>query len=85
MSKERDMVAAFIEQMRARYHGEIEGVQFPEGTREYLREQVEAGDVDTLLFMLKLGYLMGVQTGFAASQAGRERPQGGAPWGPLEA
>jgi hypothetical protein len=85
MSKERDLIAEFIRQMRERHEGEIEGVQFPEGTREYVLERVRAGDADTLLFMLKLGYLMGLQTGFAARQAGEASPPRGSPWGPLEA
>ncbi len=85
MTKERDLIAAFIEQMRERHEGEIDGVQFPEGTREYVLECVAADDADTLLFMLKLGYLMGLQTGFAASQAGEDGPPSGSPWGPLEA
>lgn len=84
MSEERDLIAAFIAQMREQHAGEIEGVQFPEGTREYVAERVAAGDSETLLFMLKLGYLMGLQTGVSASE-GSETPPRGSPWGPLEA
>ena len=70
----RDMIAAFLDEMRSRYGGEIESVHLPDGTRAYLEERVAAGEVETLEFMLKLGYLMGLQTGFAAAQAGASEP-----------
>lgn len=85
MSEAKKLVAAFIEQMREQHEREIDGVQLPEGALEYVRERVEAGDEDTILFMLKLGYLMGLQTGFAAREAGEESAPRGSPWGPLEA
>lgn len=70
----RDLIAAFLAEMRSRYADEIESVNLPEGTREYLAERVARNEVDTLEFMLKLGYLMGLQTGFAAAQAGASEP-----------
>ena len=70
----RDMIAAFLAEMRSRYSDEIESVNLPEGTREYIAERMERGEVETLEFMLKLGYLMGLQTGFAAAQAGASEP-----------
>lgn len=84
MSKERDMIAKFIEAMREQHANEMEGIVLPEGTLEYVRERVEAGDTETLLFMLKLGYLMGLQTGVAAGESG-DMPFGGSPVGPLQA
>jgi len=84
VSKERDMIAKFIEGMREQHSSEMEGIVLPEGTLEYVRERVEAGDTDTLLFMLKLGYLMGLQTGVAAGESG-STPSGGSPIGPLQA
>lgn len=68
------MIASFLAEMRSRYSDEIESVNLPEGTREYLADRVADGDVETLEFMLKLGYLMGLQTGFAAAQAGADEP-----------
>jgi hypothetical protein len=85
MSEDKKLVAAFIEQMREQHETEISSVQLPTGTREYVEGRVAAGDADTLLFMLKLGYLMGLQTGFAAREAGEKDPPRGSPWGPLEA
>ena len=70
----RDMIAAFLAEMRSRYSDEIESVNLPDGTREYLAERVENGEIEMLEFMLKLGYLMGLQTGFAAAQAGASEP-----------
>ena len=82
----KDTIAAFIKEMRANHADDLEGIDLPEGTPEYLEERMQQGDTDTLIFMLKLGYLMGLQTGFAAGQAGSESPaREGTPWGPLEA
>ena len=81
---DKEMIAAFIKQMREQHEAEINGINLPEGTLEYLEERIAAGDTETLLFMLKLGYLMGLQTGFAASQAG-EMPPSNSPIGPLQA
>ena len=67
-----EMIEAFLREMRENHGEEIESVDLPEGTEEYVRGRVEAGDIETLLFMLRLGYLMGLQSGFAAGQAGEE-------------
>ena len=84
MSKERDMIASFIQQMREQHSSEMEGIVLPEGTLEYMHERVAEGDTDTRLFMLKLGYLMGLQTGVAAGESG-EMPPSSSPVGPLQA
>lgn len=78
------MIEAFLSEMRSRYSDEIDAISLPEGTVEYVRQRVAAGDEETLLFMLKLGYLMGLQTGFAAGQAGASEPPRGGP-GPIKA
>lgn len=84
---DKERIALFIAQMKERHSDDIDGIDLPSGTLEYVTELLEQGDTDTLMFMLKLGYVMGLQTGFAASQAGQQTPspQGGAPWGPIEA
>ena len=75
---------AFLAQMRERHATEIEAIELPEGTEDYLRERVEVGDEATLTFMLKLSYLMGLHTGFAAQQEqSSDRP--GTPPGSLKA
>jgi hypothetical protein len=66
------MIEAFLREMRENHSEEIDSVTLPEGTEEYVRGRVESGDVETLLFMLRLGYLMGLQTGFAAGQNGED-------------
>ncbi len=81
---DKDTIAAFIREMRER-HGDVGGIELPAGTRDYVEERVAAGDTDTLMFMLKLGYLMGLQTGFAAQQVEDAAPPPGGSWGPLEA
>lgn len=80
----KDLIAAFISQMRARHGAEIDAITLPEGTEAYLRERLEAGDLATLVFMLKLSYMMGLQTGYAARQAEESLPKGGS-WGPIKA
>ena len=82
----KDVIEAFLNEMRRRHEREIGAVNLPEGTREYLEERLQAGDVETVLFMLKLGYLMGLQTGFAAGQAGESQvPPTSSTRGPLQA
>jgi hypothetical protein len=78
------LIDSFLAEMRRRYRDEIESVTLPDGTLEYVRQRVQAEDVETLLFMLKLGYLMGLQTGFAAGQAGDAEPPRSGP-GPIQA
>lgn len=70
------MIEAFLTRMRERHRDEIEALVLPDGTLEVLAERAAAGDVDTLQFLLKLAYLMGLQTGFAAGQsaAGPDAP-----------
>ncbi len=81
MSKEA--IEAFLASMRERHADEIEAIELPEGTEDYLKERVGAGDGETLSFMLKLSYLMGLQAGFAAQAQDAARPR--TPSGPLEA
>lgn len=70
------MIQAFLEEMRRRYAQEVDAVGLPDGTLEYIEGRVAAGDAETLMFMLKLGWLMGLQTGFAAGRAGDDMPSG---------
>lgn len=83
MSKET--IRAFLEEMRKRYQKEIDAVALPEGTDEFVAERITQDDRATLLFMLKLGYLMGLQTGFAAGRSGDDQPSGPDLPGPLQA
>jgi len=83
MSKET--IRAFLNEMRKSYQEEIDAVALPDGTDEYVEERIAQDDRDTLLFMLKLGYLMGLQTGFAAGRDGDDQPSGPDVPGPLQA
>ncbi|HEX7003797.1 MAG TPA: hypothetical protein VF168_06390 [Trueperaceae bacterium] len=80
-----EMIEAFLREMRQNHGEEIASVDLPEGTEEYVQGRIAAGDAETILFMLKLGYLMGVQTGFAAGQAGEAFATTITVPGPLEA
>lgn len=81
----KDAIRAFLNEMRARHADQIDAMELPEGTEAFVDERIEAGDVATLTFMLKLGYLMGLQTGYAAGRAGESEPDGSGPTGPLQA
>lgn len=81
----KSMIQAFLNEMKERYAEQIDAVDLPEGTREYVEEIASSGDLDTLLFMLKLGYLMGLQTGFAAAASGETGPVPPNARGPLQA
>ena len=78
----REAIEGFLTTMRERHAGEIEAIELPEGTEDYLKECIRVGDEETLSFMLKLSYLMGLHTGFAAQQEGSTTRT---PSGPLEA
>lgn len=80
----KDVIEAFLAQMRERHASEIEAIELPEGTEDYLRERIDLRDEATLSFMLKLAYLMGLHTGFAAQQEDSSL-RAGTPSGPLEA
>jgi hypothetical protein len=82
MSKE--MIENFLAQMRESRSEEIEAIELPEGSEAYIAERVAAGDTETLTFMLKLSYLMGLHTGYAAQQV-EDTPQTARATGPLEA
>jgi hypothetical protein len=81
----KDAIDAFLREMRARHADQIDAMDLPEGSAEYVAERVAEGDAETLLFMLKLGYLMGLQTGYAAGVAGEGAPDGSGGIGPLQA
>jgi hypothetical protein len=85
MSDKRDQISQFLEQMRDQYEADIEAITLPDGTRDYIEFLISEGDSGTLLFMLKLGYLMGLQAGFAIASAGGPDPRGSGGEGPLQA
>lgn len=80
-----ELIENFLNEMRERHRDEIDRVVLPDGTEEFVRNRVAAGDMQTLLFMLRLGYLMGVHTGFAAAQNGNDLESGISGPGPLQA
>lgn len=62
-------IRAFLAAMRERHEDQIENIELPAGTDEFISTLVAAGDTEELLFALKLSYLMGLNTGFALAQA----------------
>ena len=83
MSKEA--LAAFLREMQTRHADQVNAMELPDGTEAYIADRIAAGDTETLTFMLKLGYLMGLQTGYAAGMAGDAEPDGSGIPGPLQA
>lgn len=81
----RDLIEQFVADMRSRYADQIASVSLPDGTADYLRELMAADDPETLEFLLKLSYLMGLQTGFAAATSGARAPEPEPGQGPLQA
>ncbi len=83
------MIEQFLDEMRKQHGDDIRGIALPDGTRDYVRERLQRGDVDTLLFMLQLAYLMGLQTGYAVGdlEDNLEDDEDEAPYtsGPLQA
>ncbi len=81
----KEVIATFLREMRASHQEQIDAVALPEGTLDYVEDLMAAGDSETILLMLKLGYLMGLQTGFAAALAGERGPTPPPGRGPLQA
>ncbi|MFO7545954.1 MAG: hypothetical protein R6W77_10730 [Trueperaceae bacterium] len=81
----KEVIEAFLREMRASHRDQIDAVALPEGTLEFVEDLIAAGDTETILLMLKLGYLMGLQTGFAAALAGERGPTPPPGRGPLQA
>lgn len=81
----RDLIERFINEMRQRHAEQIAAVSLPEGTAEYLQLLMERGDAEALEFIIKLSYLMGLQTGFASAHAGANSPTPEPGRGPLQA
>ncbi len=82
---DRDLIERFINEMRERYSEQIAAVSLPEGSNEYIAHLIELGDPEAVEFLLKLSYLMGLQTGFAAAHAGALGPHPEPGHGPLQA
>ncbi len=87
MTDDEAQIRAFLEQMKDAHKDQVEGVQLPDGTVDHVKALMREGDVDTIVFMLKLGYLMGLQAGFAIVHGADDDDEdsGRDPSGPLEA
>lgn len=81
----KDLIARFLADMREKHAAQIDAVALPDGTAEFMADLVAAHDTNTLVFMLKLSYLMGLQTGFAAALSGASQPGPEPGRGPLQA
>ncbi len=57
-----------LEQMKHQYGDALAQMSLPPGVEDHLREMVLVGDVDTVVFMLKLAWVFGAQAGQAAAE-----------------
>lgn len=80
-----EMIAKFVQEMREKHAEQVEAVALPEGTAAYLEVLLKEHDLETVEFLLKLSYLMGLQTGFAAAVGGARGPEPEPGRGPLQA
>ncbi len=80
-----DQIRAFLDAMRERHREQIDNVELPDGTFEYIQSLVDTGDTETMMFIIKLSYLMGLQTGFAVAQDSGDAPDLPDTTGPLKA
>lgn len=85
MPDPKEQIEQFIKQMQDQNGDEVNKLELPPGTLEYLQERMITGDSETLMFMLKLAWIMGLQTGFAAAQSGATTPPTSSPFGPMQA
>ena len=63
-----EIIETFLAQMREQHGDEIAAVELPAGTEAYIAARIAAGDSETLSFMVKLAYLMGLNMGYSAQQ-----------------
>jgi hypothetical protein len=62
-------VEEFVRQMKEQHGESLKDMPLPEGVEDYLRDRIKLGDLETVIFMQKLAWVFGVQTGQAAAQA----------------
>lgn len=85
MADPKEQIAVFVKKMQEQNGDEVNKLDLPSGTLEYLQDLIDEGDSETLMFMLKLAWVMGLQTGFAAAQSGAATPPSSSPFGPMQA
>lgn len=60
------MMEAFLVEMLETYADDIAAIELPEGIHDYVVHCVQHNDSDKLAIMLRLAYVLGLHTGFAA-------------------
>ncbi len=81
----KELIERFLRDMREKHAAQIDAVALPEGTTEFIEDLVAAHNSETIEFMVKLSYLMGLQTGFSAALSGASGPEPEPGRGPLQA
>ncbi len=57
----------FLEQMKQNYAAQLAQMPLPEGVPEHVRGLLEQGDLEGVLFLLKLAWILGAQAGATAT------------------
>jgi hypothetical protein len=81
----KEAIAVFIRQMKENHAADVAGIDLPPGMNDYVEERIREGDVETILFMMKLGYIMGLQTGVAVGQEEQPSKPTRRTFGPMQA
>jgi hypothetical protein len=66
-------VEEFVRQMKEQHGESLRDMPLPEGVEDYLRDRIKLGDLETVIFMQKLAWVFGVQTGQAAAAQSQDQ------------
>lgn len=58
----------WFNQLREEYGEQLAQMPLPDGVTEHVQQMIDEGDVEGLLFMVKLSWQIGAQVGFSAGQ-----------------
>lgn len=58
----------WFEELRKEYGEQLKHMPLPEGALEHMRQMMQDGDEEGLLFMVKLAWQIGAQVGYGAAQ-----------------
>jgi hypothetical protein len=67
----------FLEQMKQHYAAQLAQMPLPEGVPEHVQKLIEQGDLESVLFLLKLSWVLGAQAGATAQVEQVERLEQG--------
>ncbi len=69
----------FLEQMKEQHAENLREMPLPPGVEEHVQKMIGQGDKETLIFMLKLAWIFGVQYGQASNNQTNQQESGPSP------